>query len=268
MSDLNEPQPLLAVALYAEQPPALDLERLRTPLAKRFGSVELVATEEDVAVFALHDLPAVDIEGERAPCTLSFLSVHEPDRETLEASLSQTWDWSEAREVAASAVGSHIVMPMMSWAELDYKTRLDLVHRGVSGLLDQTDPVALHWPQCQRVVAPHGYRHARADGANRLYPQANVRIFRVEEGQPGELFMDTLGLFSLGLPDLQIRFTGVEPDQIAAQLFSIALYVYEHGDVIKDGDTVQGVPASASWVCNHASSSIAPDRPMLELKPV
>lgn len=268
MSDAPEEQPLLAIALYPSPAPELDVERLQALLAGRFGSVEPVETESDVTLFALHDLPMGDVEGQRMPCTVSFVPVDELDREALLASLSQTWDWPDARELALSAVGSHVVLPPMSSAWLDYKTRLDLLHCGVSALLDQTDPLALHWPQSQRVVAPEAYRVARGDRADRLYPQANVRMFRVQQGQPGELFMDTLGLFSLGLPDLQVRFAGEEPGEIAGQLFYLARYVYEHGDVIQDGHTVQGGPASSSWRCHHASSSIGPDRPVLELEPV
>ena len=268
MSDAPEEQPLLAVALYAEEAPELDAGRLQAWLAERFGSVEPVETESDAALFVLNDLPMGEVEGELVPCTVSVVPVDEPDGEALLASLSQTWDWPDARELALSAVGSHVVLPSMSSAWLDYKTRLDLLHCGVSGLLEQTDPLALHWPQSQRVVAPDAYRLARGDRADRLYPQANVRMFRVQHGEPGELFMDTLGLFSLGLPDLEVRFAGAEPGEIAGQLLYLARYVYEHGDVIQDEHTVQGGPTSSSWRCHHGSSSIGPDRPVLELQPV
>jgi hypothetical protein len=44
-----------------------------------------------------------------------------------------------------------------------------------------------------------------------------VRVANVT-GRPGELLADTVGLAELGLPDLQIAFTGRDPEAIALRL--------------------------------------------------
>ena len=155
-------------------------------------------------------------------------------------------------------------MPMFSWAWLDRHTRLELLHAGLEAVLVH-EPVALHWPQCERLVSPVTYLQVRSDPADPLYPAVNVRMFRITDGRPGEILMDTLGLAPLGLPDFQIRFVGLEPTEVAHQLSSLALYVFEHGDVIAEGHTVEGVPAGSAWRCSRSAAALPPARPVVKL---
>jgi len=91
-------------------------------------------------------------------------------------------------------------------------------------------------------------------------------MFNVEGG-PGESVMDTMGLASLGLPDLQVHSTGLEPDDVARHLFNSAYYVLEKGDVIADGQTIDGIPPGTKWHCQHEASLVGPSRVVLDIDP-
>jgi len=47
--------------------------------------------------------------------------------------------------------------------------------------------------------------------------------------------MDTLGLAPLGLPDLEHRYSGIEPNLVAPRLFQYAHDLYERGRSSRTG---------------------------------
>ena len=79
--------------------------------------------------------------------------------------------------------------------------------------------------------------------------------------------MDTLGLAALGLPDLQCHFRGLAPEAVAPLLYNTAYYIFEKGDVIDDGHTVEGVTPGERWPCQHEASLVEPRRVVIDLDP-
>jgi len=261
--------PILVEALFTSGPPRLDLDRLEERLARQFGRVGHVAqgdTIQGAAIFALEDLPARRLGDRRLPCTILFLPrLDLTDRGALADSVRQTWDWTLVKEAVARATAAHLVMPMFSWSWLDRGIRIELMHAAVEAVLEQSAPSALHWPKSQCVVSPETYRRARIGPDDPLYPAVNVRMFDGSGERPDEIVMDTLGLAPLGLPDFQVRCTGLEAAEVARQLSNLALYIFEHGDVIEDGHTVAGARAGGVWRCSRAASWAEPARGVIQL---
>lgn len=81
------------------------------------------------------------------------------------------------------------------------------------------------------------------------------------------MLMDTLGLAALGLPDLQCHFRSLTPNEVALLLYSLASYVFEHGDVIANGHTVEGIAAGSRWRCRHEVSLVPPEREVIDIDP-
>jgi len=78
------------------------------------------------------------------------------------------------------------------------------------------------------------------------------------------MVMDTLGLHVFGLPDVQCHFRDREPGEIAAMLFSTAVYLFRSGDVIADGNTVSG-PGDERLVCFQERALLAPSRRVIDV---
>jgi len=97
----------------------------------------------------------------------------------------------------------------------------------------------------------------------------NVRLYRVDaQGVvEGRLVMDTLGLHSFGLPDFQIDYRWLEPGAVARTLFAAAGYVFEHGDVIEDGHTIEGCLPGSRWTARHGASLVEPHREVIIFDP-
>ena len=79
-----------------------------------------------------------------------------------------------------------------------------------------------------------------------------------------EMLFDTLGLTPIGLPDLQCHCKNLEPNQIVVFMRNLAAYLFEYGDVIEDGNTVEGIHHE-KWVCRKEDAIISPMRVVLDI---
>jgi hypothetical protein len=77
----------------------------------------------------------------------------------------------------------------------------------------------------------------------------------------------TLGLGALGLVDLQCHFRGLDPDEVGQVLLRTGCYLYEHGLVVRRGDSVQGPGPQDRWIARQGVALSPPEREVLELDP-
>jgi Domain of unknown function (DUF4261) len=152
--------------------------------------------------------------------------------------------------------------------ELHYKTKLDLFHNALQSTLAVAPCQAIHWAPSQQVVNPLDYLDARrSDDFHPLQYALNARYFRITDGQQGDAVMDTMGLNAFGLPDLQCHYRGLEPNAVARVLYDAAYYIFDQGNIIRDGETIQGIQNMDQWVCRHEMALVGPARVVLDLDP-
>lgn len=194
------------------------------------------------------------VDGNRVPLLTAVMS-RPVERE--EYDFTQTWSWPEAQERASQAVARVTVAQVMGHLH-PVANRMKAMETVVGALVAGGQAVATYWPNAQKWVPPD-----QAAGRGGF---VNVRLFQVE-GSDDEMFMDSLGLHALGLPDVEHRFSESDPSDVASALYGVAEYIVENGDVIRDGDTVGGDTSSARWRCTRATSSLDPERVVLVLEP-
>jgi hypothetical protein len=118
----------------------------------------------------------------------------------------------------------------------------------------------------QKLIAPDDLIDAWINSDQRtLHGLVNVRLFNINNGTAGEILMDTVGLHQLGLPDFQIRFAGLDEGAVGLALWNYAYYVYEHGDIIADGNTIQGLTPQSKWKCERQIATVSPERVVIHL---
>jgi Domain of unknown function (DUF4261) len=171
--------------------------------------------------------------------------------------VSQTWDWEDA-EVAVSASRCSLLVTEMFGADRAPQERWDAMSGVVAEMVRLTRPTVLSWPQSQRVGDPELFAAGDLDGL------INIRYFSISN-DPGATVMDTLGLHVFGLPDVQCHFRDREPSEIAAMLFSTAVYLFRFGDVIGDGNTISGPQGDERLVCFHERALLAPSRQVIDV---
>ena len=173
----------------------------------------------------------------------------------------QAWAWEDAQQVASRhkaflrvlssySFGAEREAPVMPpdylpLPELDFVTRL------TESLLRLPEALCYYNPNGERLLPRSNVRELLAHGDNTgplpLELWSNVRLFNLG-GEPEWLLMDTVGMSQLDAPDHEACFEAgaYAPDEVSGFLHSIALYRFENGPTINDGDTVDG-PGEIPW---------------------
>ncbi len=256
------------VELLCQRKATISKPALLEALKRRLPAVEPLdgTAETGILQFAHPDHP-VSFEQATLPAQTLVAALEGPlDLQSYEGALRQSWLFPEARQRVTQAVSAVVVTDQMA-SPLPHGRRLALFQDCVAAVLEVVPCEAIYWPRSQEVTDPRAFLARLRGGGPRLFAGGvNVRLFNVA-GSPGALVMDTMGLAAFGLPDVQCHFRNLPLNDVAPQLYDIACYLFEKGDVIADGQTVDGVPRGARWRCHHRHALIAPDRLVLDLDP-
>ena len=126
--------------------------------------------------------------------------------------------------------------------------------------------IGIYWPHSQNLVPSETYLKPswNREELHFLDGGLNVRFFTISGTD--ELLFDTLGLTPIGLPDLQFHCRNLEPNEVVIFLRNLAAYLFEYGDIIEDGNTVEGIHHE-KWVCRREDAMAAPMRVVLDVNP-
>ena len=243
---MTDPTALVAEVWY-ESPPDLADPALLAALRQSAPGTE--AQQDSITVpFGSGEPPLITVI--MAATRLGEHGKQRPD-------VSQTWDWAEAESSVARCSASVLVTEMMAegWSPQD---RVSALTRSLVALCQETDAVAVHWPNSQRVCDPDLLEVDDLTGV------LNVRFFGVA-GDDEAMVLDTLGLHVFGLPDLQCHFREREPGEVAGLLYATATYIFDEGDVILDGNTISGTEPDQRFVCRREVSLLEPSRPVIDV---
>lgn len=198
----------------------------------------------------------------------------------LERSSQQCWSWDEGESIAErhkafvrirssfglSADDDDPIIPddYVPLAELEFVTRL------ATTLLELPEALCYFNPNGEVLLDADGLRenlnHAWANGLPPLNVWSNVRLFNVDEDW---VMMDTVGNDQLDIPDVEACFhaDSYELGEIDNFLRNISDYLLQNGDVINDGDTIDG-PGDIVWRAqNHDNGVCDPPRGVLSWLP-
>lgn len=253
---------------FSEPVPEIAKEELLAKLNEECGNVELAGETDNVTSYAFLDY-SVEYEKEKIPPKIAILTTDkEIDHSSLDMTLYQSWDFENVREVVSGCKYSLIITDLMS-ANLYYKTRLNLFQKFLFSSLELLPCQAIHWSHSQQILEPKKYIENTLEHAegSLLYGALNVRLFNVSDAEKEEMLMDTMGLSAFGLPDLQCHFRGLEPNLISRHLYAYAGYIFDKGDVIGSGSTIEGLNGEGEWVCQHEMSLTEPSRVVLDINP-
>jgi hypothetical protein len=173
--------------------------------------------------------------------------------------LSQTWQFPQARGVLNQCKAVLTIREVFG-RPLPPAQRLEAFRATVLAACRLTTPAAAWWPTSTQLLPPP------LPAGSPLMGLLNVRLFRVE-GSNRDVVMDTLGLQVFGLPDLQCHCHDLELPRLAAYLRNAGNYIFERGDVIRDGDTIEGMEPGEKWRCLQEEALIPPDRLVIDLDP-
>lgn len=256
------------VQLLFASAPKIDGDLLLTELKKNCGAVERLGDKEDFYLYAFEEHIVEYQDNKKAPAQI-FIAYPDKGKEKPEfdeQSLQQSWTWKEAINTVNTCTTTLLVTEMMAYG-LDYKIRLNLFHNALKSVLSVVECNAIHWLTSQQYVNPKAYLDAKnSEKSNSLEYTLNVRFYNISN-RPGEMLMDTLGLNVLRLPDIQCHFLDLDPNKVNQLIYNMAYYIFENGDIIQDGETIQGVKPEDKWKCMHEVALLEPKREVIDINP-
>jgi hypothetical protein len=253
---------IYGVELLFERAPDLDDEALKKRLGGSSEGAVVHAAENGLRVEHVAHQVRYE-EGERPAQTVVLAGEGAVDAGALDGAVEQSRLWPGAREAVARCKAQVLVADLGA-QHLHRKRRLALFADALREVVEHTKPVAMRWLSSDALIDPAQFLEVAASAG--AAPLAfNVRLYKRSGGEADEVVLDTLGLEPFGLPDLQASARGDAAGTLAFLLHRAALYLFEEGDVIQDGDVIPGATEQERWRVKRTTSLVSPERPALEL---
>ncbi len=182
----------------------------------------------------------------------------------------QMWDCREDCDRILSECGYQVIVTDMMAAGLAPKERAQLD-------MDLMEAAAALYPSCEaiyfcnsgKLFTAQTIREHQIPAHDRFIKFAvNVRFFNIQGTE--DMLVDTLGMGTLWLPDLQYHFHGMDPNWVVNHAYCIASYLLSEDNPIEPGDTVDGVAqgridGGMRWKCQYEDALIQPVREVIDI---
>lgn len=243
-------------------------------LQEEFGKVDLVAdVDHSLTTFAIHKYPVKYPDKNSLPAQLLMADFAPFDPASVgRMQRSQLWDCPEGEALLDSCRFQLLLSDFMA-AGLDYKLRCRMLIRWLELALSLfPDCVAVWIPGSGKLLTPEQILNNSLQGDDRfIYVGVNVRFFNILGTE--DMLVDTLGLYAIGLPDIQYHFHGLDPNPLVNHAYSVASYIFENNAPIKSGETIAGIgedgnlDAQVKWKCCYERSLFQPERDVMDICP-
>lgn len=259
------------IHLFMEKPCAMpDKEAMTAIMEKHLGDVDCFCHDEKTAGFAPKKYSVKFKEGSMPPQLMVTECISTEDFKLDEITLSQMWDCPESKDILARCKYHVIAIDMLAGAMEDYKERADM-------LMDFTEGLMEIFPECEAVFfQSSGKMFTREKVINHQIPRkqrfvyfaVNVRFFNIQGTD--DMMVDTLGMSTLYLPDLQYHFHGMDPNWVVNHAYNLLTYIYDNNAPIKNGETIDGIAdghisGDIYWKCHYEDSLISPTRLVMDV---
>lgn len=257
--------------LFCDKPDKPEANIIKEALNIKFGDIDIVSGDKSLTSFAVKKFTVKFKEGSMPPQVL-MMDVQPFIQETINKfDRTQLWDVKNSEELLDSCRYRLIISDMMA-APMEYKERCELL----VGWLE----VALSlFPNCKAIWVPSSGKLLSSEQVNNsnvededkfIYLCVNVRFFNIQNKE--DKFVDTLGLYAIGLPDVQYHFHNLNPDYIVRHAYNVASYIFTNNAPVKSGDTIDGleggkISSAVRWRCQYEESLIQPVREVMDICP-
>lgn len=266
----QHPGAVFVIHLFMREPTAMpEKEHMTQIMEKHLGKVDCFCHDEKVAGFAPQKY-MVEFKDAKVPPQLMVMGCNSTDGMKLdELTRSQFWDCPESERIL-SECRYHVTAADMLAGGMEYRDRAEM-------LVDYIEALTELYPSCEAVFfQSSGKMHTREHLLNDhvpkeqrfIYYAVNVRFFNIRGTD--DMLIDTLGMSTLYLPDLQYHFHGMDPNSVVNHAYNLLIYLFENDCPIKNGETVDGMEdghmsRNVKWKCQYEDSLIQPARPVLDV---
>ncbi len=258
--------------LFEQQTSFPDKELMLEILQKHFGELLYFSCDENIIGFATEEYVAEFGDGNKVPVIIQLTGCsdetnYQPDEITLS---QMQWSCPMYEEILEKCKYHMVAFDMFGDNLQDYKKRADLTIRMTEALIEM-------FPTCKAVLFEHsGKMHTREDILNCNLPKerkfieymVNVRFFNIQGTE--DMVIDSIGMSTLHLPDIQYYFHGIDPNWVVNHAYNVLSYIYSENPEFMQNDTIDGVRDgkindTERWEVNYEKSLIQPIRSVLNI---
>ena len=235
-------------------------------IADKFGGAEVVSANSKLSSFALtqHKVTYKDDQCVPSQVMLSECeAVKKPHGDTI--ARTQFWDCPDGAALLDSCKFQVMASDFLAGG-LPTLERAEILADWLELLLELFPScAAVYFEASGKLLTAEALRNNPYSGARRFfYGGVNTRFFKIQG--TSDLLVDTLGLYALGLPDVQYHFHGLDPNRIVHHAGDTAIYQFENDAPIESGHTITGISPDSKWSCRYESSLIQPTRDVLDVE--
>ncbi len=257
--------------LFIREPRRPDLETIKKALEERCGEVDVVSSNPQLTSFAVKKYPVTYKDG-TVPAQVLMTEVQEFEQDSIDGfARSQLWDVRDGSRLLDSCRYQVMIFDMMS-AGLEYKARCELLMDWMETAVSLFEDCAAVWfKPAGKLLTADQVRSCSVPREDRfVYFGVNARFFNIQGTE--DQIVDTLGLYAVGLPDVQYHFRGLEPDQVVNHAYNAASYLYSQNAPINSGETIDGIQdgrmsRDVQWTCRYEDALIQPVRMVMDICP-
>lgn len=274
--DLDEKQtvrpggPFVIELLFRKPVDMPPRDQMSAVIEKHVGKTECFCHNGKTVGFAALDYIA-EFKNQTVPVQLILTGCTDFHGEEIDDFLrSQMWDCQTDRERILEACKYQVLATDMLAGALPAEERAALDSDFLEALLELYPSCeAVYIPSSGKLLTAGDAREHGMKGLNRfIFFGVNARFFNVQNS--GDMLVDTVGMSTLFLPDLQYHFHRINPNQIVNHAYDVAAYLLNSGHTIADGDTVDGIEngrrsEAVQWKCRYEDALVQPVREVLDI---
>ena len=246
-----------------------DREFMLETMKKHMGDVECFSYDKQSAGFApgkyFAHFEKTDINPQLM--VTECLEIEKPVMNELE--MSQLWDCKDGKQILDDCKYQVIAMDMLAGA-MDYKERADMLVEYIEALVEM-------FPECRAVVCENSKKMFSRDAIlscnmpkNQKFINyaVNVRFFNIQG--TGDMLIDSVGMSTLWLPDVQYHFRGLDPHDVSVHAYNVLTYMFDNNCPIESGDHIDGLEdgemsINVQWNVQYEDALIQPPRMVLDI---
>ena len=238
-------------------------------MKKYFGDVDYLCPSDKTFSFLPKKYTSNLKDGSITP-QLIIMECKKTDNSHIdEITRSQMWDCPESEEILSECKYEVIATDLLAGA-MEYKDRADM-------LMDYMEALMEIYPMCVAIqFETSGKMFTRDQIVNHQIPRewrfihfaVNVRFFNIEGTD--DMLVDSLGMSTLYLPDVQYHFHGMDPNLVVNHAYNTLIYIFDNNCPIENGETIDGIEngefsQDVMWKCQYEDSLIQPSREVLDI---
>lgn len=263
--------PFLMQLLFSHSVAMPDKELMTAAIWRHVGNVDCFCHDKKTAGFAAMEHIAEFKDG-KVPVQLMVTGCSKfSGRNIDQFHRSQMWDCpKEERERILRECRYQIIGVDMLTSALSAIERANLDMDFMEALVElYPDCEAIYFQNCGKLIPITDIRSCQVTGPDRfIHFGVNARFFNIQDTD--DMLIDTLGMSTLYLPDLQYHFHDLDPNWIVNHAYNVASYILANNNPIDDGETVDGVidgniTRDVMWKCQYEHAMIQPPREVLDI---